>query len=363
MIITLENGEQIHVSPYDGTPVLDRGCPLNLLKGQRGVGKTFFYKKRGITRGYKDGKKFVWLRRYETEIDTKFRNDFLADIIKAANDPLSEFSDADRKLFHAPEYSLKNGDITFNGKHVGYYRALSKQAQNKSTSFHDVDDLYFDEYLIMPGSNLHYIPDEYSKFLELYSTIARTRPGFHAYLIGNNMSWADPYTLALRIKPTKDRFTKIKNPANNKTIALLEMYTDRQFADALYKTAFGQLVQGTQYGNYAIENESLTDNEDFIAQRSPTSYFRFALRYNGIYYGFWLDQQQGIMYVNTKCDHTSPNIYSLNRDDHTINTYLITHKRSIYVMRELATLYKTGNLYFDTVTTKAQVTDALALLL
>ena len=364
MIITTKSGERIKVTPYDCQSVLERNYTLNFLKGQRSVGKTFSWKKRATLRAYDNSnKKFVWLRRYKTELGAEFKENFFSDIIAAANDPDSDFTRHERKLFRNPRVLLKSDKIIVNDKIVGYYYPLAITSGKKSTPFPDCQDIYFDEYLLHRRSPYHYLPDEFTTFMEFFSTVARARPNTHAYLIGNNMSWVDPYSIALGMRPTHDRFTVYKNPINGQANILLEMYTDMAFAKALYQTAIGQIIQGTAYGDYAIENRALDDDGVFIAQKSKAAFFRFALRYNGQWLGFWLDQKQGYMYVNRQVDLTSNCCFSLTRDDHSLNTLLVTQRRSFYVFRELSSMYKYGAVRFADQQVKALAMDAFQYIL
>lgn len=358
MIITTKSGERIKVTPYSGQPLLERGYTINLIKGPRGPGKTFFYKKRGIMRGYADpNKKMIWLRRYKTELDAEFKEKFLKDIVEAANDPDSDFTNYERKLFRNPHIEFKHKQIFFNDKHIGYFMPLAVTSGKKSNPFPDCSDIYFDEYLLHRKSQYHYLPDEFTTFMEFYSTVARARPNVRAYLIGNNMSWVDPYSIALGMRPTKTRFTAYTNPANGKANVLLEVYNDPEYTAAMYKTAIGEIVQGTAYGDYAFDNTALDANGEFIAQKTKDAVFRFAIRYQGQWIGFWRDQKLGYMFVNRSVDLSSPCCYSLTRDDHTLNTYLVTQRRSVYNLRELAAMYKYGAVRFADEQVKAIALD------
>lgn len=332
---------------YDGTDLLNRALFLNFIKGERGNGKTFYFKRRAIKRFITKKRQFIWLRRYKTEIDNAFRKSFLDDIIEASYNPDVVMSDSERKMWQTLKWKLSGNIITINDERAGYYYALSTTSGKKSTPYPKVDELIFDEYLLKPKTPYHYIPEEVTTFLEFVSTVCRLRDNFKAFCIGNNMSWSDPYSLYFGMKPTKQRFTKYRNPYNNIANVLMEITNCEAYRKRMYSTQFGQLVEGTQYGKYAIDNDSLTDNLDFIKPKSRNSYFRFAIRYNGMYIGFWLDQNEGRMYASRKYDKTSKRLYSLTREDHTLNTYLIVNRRNLFYLRELLLMFANGELYFE----------------
>ena len=57
---------------YDIAGLLSQRCIFNFVIGNRGGGKTFGSKKLVINRFKKSKHQFVWVRRYQTEIDTLY---------------------------------------------------------------------------------------------------------------------------------------------------------------------------------------------------------------------------------------------------------------------------------------------------
>lgn len=49
------------------------------------------------------------------------------------------------------------------------------------------------------------------------------------------------------------------------------------------------LLNGTAYENYAIENKILDKNNDFIEKKKGTSKFSFAFIFENEIYGVWFD--------------------------------------------------------------------------
>lgn len=354
---------------YSGKELFDRGYFLNFLKGPRGVGKTFLMKKRSTVRAVKKKSQFIWLRRYGTELDKDFRESFYRNIIKAANDPKAEMSEEDREELKDMHYQLEKNQIfastkSYNGKDpIGYYYALSKTQAKKSVDYPIVNDVIFDEYIIKAKSTLHYLPNEFTTFMEFISTVTRLSRGKHVYCIGNNISFTDPYSLAFNMRPTKQRFTVYTNPANGKKNVCQEMYRNPEFENAMYNTEFGQIVQGTLYGAYAVENEALEDNLDFVAKKPPNALWRLGIRYCGVYIGFYLDMNEGRLYASRNYDRTSNRLYSLTREDHTLNTFLISNRKNMFMLRELASMFQHGDLYFEDVQLKTICLEMLQYIL
>lgn len=48
-------------------------------------------------------------------------------------------------------------------------------------------------------------------------------------------------------------------------------------------------MEGTPYSEYAIDNQILGKNSDFIEKKSGSSRFVFAIVFNGNTYGIWND--------------------------------------------------------------------------
>ena len=188
-------------------------------------------KKRGIKQYKKDGRQFIYLRRYQSEFD---------DLSKFFADIKGEFPD--------DEFSVKANTFFINGEVCGFAIALSTALTKKSVSYHTVYDIYFDEFVI-DSKVIHYLKNEVVQFLEFYETVARMRENVRVFFISNAISIMNPYFLYWKIKPRSDqRFTKLNDNI------IVEYVKNQDFVDAKYKTKFGQIIKGTHYGDYAVEN-------------------------------------------------------------------------------------------------------------
>lgn len=351
---------------YDGQGTEDRGYFLNFINSSRGDGKTFWHKCRAIqhTRKHKEAQ-FLWLRRYDTEFGEDFKEGFFSDIIKVACLPSEErpqMSDADADFYKGMTAAIKGQGIWVNGRKVGQLVCLSKSQAKKSVNYCNVDRVIFDEYLLPKKSPYRYLTDEFSRFMDFLSTVFRLRSKGRVFCLGNSLTSTDPYSLALGFGAVTKRYTPIRNPLYGTADILLEKYYNEEHTQAVYQTPLGRIIRGTKYGKFAVENETYDANEDFIQRRPASSAFRFAIKHQGITVGFWLDQAEGKYYASPTFDKTSREIYALTRDDHTLNTYLITNKRHFHDFRELALLYGARSLYFENNLIKAITLDIIAYL-
>lgn len=315
---------------YDITNILSYNKFLNFLIGHRGVGKTFGFKKWCIDDFLKHKNKFVWVRRYEAETK-KAKNSFFRDI---------QFKYPNIKF--TVKGNNESGSFYADGKEIGYYLTLSMQQKYKSNPFPDVDKIIFDEFIIMKGA-IHYIPNEVVNLLELIDTIFRDRDNVRGvFCLANNISFNNPYFLYFNIKPFDKEFYLTTKHGNQ---ILVQNYKNQVYIDNKLKTRFGQLIKGTSYGEYAVENETLMAQPEFMAQKTPNAKFIYTIKYKAKFIGFWLDFNEGKLYASNKYDKTSTP-YCVTREDMTPNTYLIRNA-SNYYLKDLIWFFENGLLFYE----------------
>ena len=252
---------------YDKQQLLSHNKIMNMVLSNRGGGKTFHFTRWGIDDWKKNRKQCVWVRRYQTEIDEMLLN--------------GKFFDAVRPFYPDDELTIEGNLGYVNGEVAFYFIALSTSRQLKSNNYPDVNKIVFDEFIIDKG-RITYLKAEVEVFLDLYETVARTRDNVRAVLLANSITVVNPYFLFWNIKPdTTKRFTVHGQ-------VCVELFTDADFIAMKKRSRFGQLVDGTRYGDYAIDNKWLLDSETFIEEKSIKSEFMLGMKYNGVMYGFWL---------------------------------------------------------------------------
>lgn len=320
---------------YDNSRMLSYNKIFNFVIGNRGGGKTYNAKKWAINDYKKNGKEFVWVRRYKTEYSR-----------------LNQFFDDIKAQFPDDRLEIKGRKAYINGKVFGYFMTLSTQSTEKSNPFPQVNKVIFDEFLVDKGS-IRYVKNEVETFLELFSTVARLRDDVRAVFLGNNISIVNPYFLFFNVKPRLDRrFNKYDN-------LVIEFYKDDEYVNKVKETKFGKLISGTTYGDYNIDNEFLRDNETFVKEKTPNSKFIFAFKYNSNTYGVWADFNEGEMFISTKWDKFCKNIYAVTRDDHSPNLLLLKSIKTNPHFARLTYAFENGILFFDNMQTKNQVYEFL----
>lgn len=325
---------------YDVSRLLSQRCVLNFVIGNRGGGKTFNCKKLCINRFKKRGAQFIWVRRYQTEIDTL--TDFWADIAP---------------FFPEDELRVEGNRLYINGEPAGHLIALTKSMQLKSVAYPKVETIVFDEFIIDKGK-IGYLKNEVQVFLELYETVARMRDNVTAIFLGNAISIVNPYFVYFNIAPDLNkRFTK-------KDGICIEFYFNEGFIAKKKATRFGRLIEGTQYGEYNMLNKFLRDSDSFILPERPqgatTKLQQFIL--DGERFSLWSDTKRGIWYIDNSYESnygrfrtwiSSPQDMDDNDKSH------IMLKKNNSMMKALREVLERGDLYFNNQNSKQRFFELL----
>lgn len=328
---------------YDKSAMLSHNKILNMVLSNRGGGKTFHMTRWCIDDFKKTGRQAVWVRRYKTEFDGE--NGILL------ND---KFFEAVKDYYPNDTLKVEGFTGTVNGEVAIYFIPLSTSRQNKSNNYPNVNKIIFDEFIIDKG-RVTYLKNEVEVFLDLYETVARLRDNVRAVLLANSVSIVNPYFLFWNIRPdTSKRFTVLGQ-------VCVELFTDSDFIAKKKETRFGELVDGTRYGDYAIDNKWLLDNDTFIEPKTPKAEFMLGLKWNGVMYGFWVDYKVGLIFVNRQYDPSSYNLFTLTRDDHDMNLLLIKSLTDSPRLKRVVFAFRNGLLRFEDMSVKNQFYEYIGL--
>ena len=311
---------------YDCKKTLTHNCLFNFVIGNRGGGKTFSCKKWCVDDYLKNKNEFIYLRRYETEL--KGNANFFKPLQNAG-------------LFKGHEFSVKGSKYFIDDKVCGYSFPLSKAITLKSTEFPNVTKIIYDEFIIDKGS-YHYLANEVEMFLEFYESIARMRD-VRVFFLANAISQINPYFLYFGLQlPYNSNLVK-------KNDILLQMVADDDFIKAKKETRFGKLIEGTKYGEYAIDNKFLRDTYNFIEKKTGKVKYYFTFVYEGEKYGVWLDYERYIFYLSFDIDEYNQFKYALTFKDHSENTMLLKSAKNLPMVKNFIEAYKVGAVRFENV--------------
>ena len=323
---------------------------INLIVGNRGGGKSYGAKEKATDNFTKKKEQFGYIRRYKDDLKKPLEQ-FFKDI--SQDFPEYECKVEGDKVYIRLRTNDKNQKWT-DDDIAGYGFSLSTANNKKSMSYPDITMLIYDEFLLEEG-NQRYLPNEVEKLLNLYETVARPGSGHKRvtlWLLGNAISVTNPYFLYWDLQmPTKqDKNGKYiwRHPTRP---IIVEDVRNQGFIDAKRNTEFGQLVEGTNYADYSIENKFLLDDDTFIEKRSPKAKHFFNFTYRAETFGVWINANEGKMWVSEATD-PSGLVYSFTLKDHAPNKMLFKSKYKSYYLKSFLESFKQGTLFFETMNIK-----------
>ena len=198
------------------------------------------------------------------------------------------------------------------------------------------------------GTNLKYLNNEVKTFLEIISTVVRSRDDVRVICCANSISYVNPYFDYWKIRVDNDNKQEFYfSPLTDQVV--VQLFSSEVFTEEMVKTKFGQLIQGTPYGDYAINNEVLLDNDEFLMDKKPQdSKYQFSVKYDGKIYGCWYSEDFSIYHFNEQYDKSSKLCFSVTNDDHTyeMNTLKSMKKHPMFVTLKL--YYESGLVFYST---------------
>ena len=238
--------------------------------------------------------------------------------------------------------SKKKIDKFYCDKEVcGYGVPLSTANILKSASFPKVKTLIFDEFLIDNGT-YHYLRNEVTQFLDIIETIARLRD-VRVLLLGNAITISNPYFDYFKLGlPYNSEFRTFKDGT-----ILVNYIKNPAYREKKKSTRFGALIDGTEYGEYAIDNAFLRDNDSFIAKRDKDARVYSTIVLKGSKYGIWQNWKSGFVYISKDFEPSNPCVFVFDINDHTENT-IYTKARNSTWFQPVLKAYKMGCLFFET---------------
>ena len=325
---------------YSRNDLLSYNALFNFVVGERGTGKTYQFKDWAISDFIKNGNQFVYVRRFKTEF--KDIGNFFDDIIKKYPDH---------------KFKIEHGKFYIDDKIAGFYIALSTAITKKSVAYPNVNKIGFDEF-ILEKATIHYLPNEVNAFLGLYETIARDRNNVRVLFMANSVTLINTYFMFfdLQVSKTK-RFWKFKNGD-----LIVELTDLQEFKEHKKETRFAKIIDGTNFSKYSIEGEFISDNYEFIENKSPTSYYCFTIAYKGENIGVWCDGKLGLMYISNKVDLNYPIRYAITTNDHKPNMIVLSNKYSREKIKIITKMYEYGCLRYESLKLKSMMFDIFKLL-
>lgn len=340
--VSRETSENIFWNP---SRILSYNCLFNFIVGSTGCGKGFSITEMLIRKALYEGQQFIYLRRSDVE-QNEAKKKFFDDMIAHNKFPGYQFrvKGNDFQAIECDEEGEPYPDIDWVT--LGFARYLSGARQQKSVNTPNVWWIWFDEFILPKKDWSKYVPDEVNTFLRFYDTSARMRD-VRVLFVSNAECLVNPYFLYFNIHIPYN--TDICRP--KKDVAF-EMVNNPAFREKRRATRFGQIIDGTEYGNYAIDNEFGVDRHTDIAKMDKTFYYMFTLVIGDKDVAAYKSNERQMCILSFKVDKTAKPRLDIKFKNGKLNKMLMSAKAYTYYIKYLTALYINGYMYYETISVK-----------
>lgn len=312
-------------------------CLFNFIILLRGVGKTYAFKKFAIREALDKKDLFLYLRRTDVEVRDA-EDSFLNDVGKEF--PGKEFRIYKDKL----QYNLmdcETGEYLQDWNTLGYFAYLSNARRKKSVSYEGVKYMAFDEFLIPPADKYaKYLPEEVTVFLDFYETVARMRD-VQVFFLSNAMSTINPYFLHWKLVLPRNK-TGIKRIGEDIAI---EFHDNAEYREAKQATRFGKLIAGSSFEQYALGNEFITENSEFLLKKTQKSYYQYTIQIGDDIFGVYRDSWEQKIFISEDVDMQCPLRYRYKQGGK--GFLVFKTRRTIRLIDELVMNFERGLVFFE----------------
>ena len=250
----------------------------------------------------KNHKPWIYLVRQAVEIDdaliesifstnmNKFTDDNLQPIYKASSfsdgivDIFLEVKHLEKKEVKQDDGSLKMEDVEISEKHL-FFRIVSlniKMYRIKKAILRNIAGVFMDEFIINPEFAEKYLPKEFERLQEAYSTWRREADGvLKMYFCGNPYSLFNPLFVGLKVdiaKLKRDSFY-----VGDTFVIHWAILTEALRQKILEENPFYKFDE--EYANYAVEGCAVNDKNIKLGKQPRNFYLSFVLKMNGKFIG------------------------------------------------------------------------------
>lgn len=305
--------------------------PMTFIIGARGVGKTINALTEKLKRNYEQHTMFIYLRRFQSEIETaSFNLDLLSKLvgktitrerIKDINGKYAEF-------------------LLVNGTPVCYLLALSTAAKYKTNDYSNVTEIVYDEFIDPRGKELK---NETRLFLNFCMTVFRDFSTYHALFLANATNLYNCYFLDFQILP-KRRITKFSHLG----IKIVMYDTSEELYQEHKHSILGRQVEQIEGANGSSLNNHFDNQfDDFISKLTKKAKYNSTLRLAGNDYGLYTEQKYLVMTNKPDLDYKTA--YAMTFDDARNDRPVIDPR----LIGNLIQNFKNGSLRFTDVKTRS----------
>lgn len=256
--------------------------------GARGVGKTVSSISQSIKRCYKNGTKFIYLRRYQAEIDSLGLNLPLIRKLTGLDVEIDNVKDDSGRS--SKMISVNEGDQNIG---LGYLLALSVAGKYKSNDYTGTDLIIYDEFI---DTRMRELKNETELFNNFAMTVFRDFNDYRALFLANATNLFNNYFVDWNVMP-QGKVTKYKDLG----IKIVIYQTDKEL-NKRNKTQLAKLVAVTEGEDNSSLDNVFADAKDnsFLRKNGKNAKCIRILRVKGIDYGEWRNDNWEL--ISTKYD-------------------------------------------------------------
>lgn len=184
---------------YSLKRIMQEKADYNIIVGERSNGKTYACLEHILLSYIKDRKQGAYIRRWKDDISGKRGEG----VFRAFNERILSMTDGEydsiiyvRSAWHLASYDTTKRRMVADKTPFCFAFALSDMEHDKSTSYPNVTNIVFDEFL----TRRYYLPDEFVLFMNVLSTIIRDRENVTIYMLGNTVNMYSPYFEEMGLK-------------------------------------------------------------------------------------------------------------------------------------------------------------------
>lgn len=330
---------------YSFDKLLSHNAMWNFAVGGRGIGKTFGCKKMAVRNALYRDEEFIYLRRHKEELK-KSAPTFMNDLIASGLFPEWDFR------VNGPQLEASGKEFAEDKKRewkiLGYFMSLSTGQQNKSTAFPKVRTIIFDEFILEKGL-IQYLPDEFTAMQQFYSTVDRYQDKTRVFFLANSSSIMNPYFRNLKVKPNYNDISLIGKLNDGTHYYAVEFIDSAAFGKSVRNTKFGQIIDGTAYGDFAIGNQFSDDNDQLLSVKNAKFVYKYSLYTAVGRFSVWFNIMSNEYYVQSKLPKIE-NIFTTEMS--MMDTDKTFAPRNARVLQLLRTAYNQARVTFDDASTR-----------
>ena len=269
---------------YSFRPIDGYNKAINIVISPREPGKTTsMWMDKIYLPWKKNHKPWIYLVRQAVEID-----DALIESIFSTN--MNKFTDDGLKPIYKPS-TFSNGIVDIflevNKERILFVRIVSlniKMYRIKKAILRNIAGVFMDEFIINPQFAEKYLPKEFERLQEAYSTWRREADGvLKMYFCGNPYSLFNPLFVGLKVD-----ISKLKRDSfyvGDSFVIHWAILTPELKSKILEENPFYKFDE--EYSNYAVDGQAVNDNNIKLGTLPRNFYLSFVIKMNRKYIGIF----------------------------------------------------------------------------